>query len=159
MENPEEPESRRWRPKRPGFRINRLGIEMACWTEPNPGGCAYNKEDWIQSRTAWKHLYSGAFTISHLLTYWPIRNSMAAGPVGSGYSNSSPPRHLFYLNTLRTSAHRTLLMCIYNLTEKEWSTDKLQAGVSGFNLQMDVGVNWGSWIQEQPPVRNRTPNK
>lgn len=141
MENPEEQMERQ---KRPGFRIKCHGIEMACWNEPNLGGCVYIKEDWIQSRTAWKHLYTGAVASSHLLTYRPIRNSMAAGPVGSAFSNSSRHRHLFYLNTPRTLAHRTP-MCIYNLTEKEWHADKLQAGVSGSELQMDVGVNSGSF--------------
>lgn len=81
------------REKRPGFHINRRGIEMACWNEPNLGGCVYIKGGWIKSRTAWKHLYSVAFwftgqlgtawlqgllgqlsAILHLATIWNAQN-------------------------------------------------------------------------------------
>lgn len=43
---------------------------------------------------------------------------MSAGPVGSALSDSSPRRHLFYLNTPRTGLLRTP-MGIKNVTEKE----------------------------------------
>lgn len=54
-------------------------------------GCVFIKEDGIRSRIAWKQLYMGDATNSHLLTYRPIRNSEAVGPVGSTQG------HLFYL--------------------------------------------------------------